>query len=121
MNVFFPIFELLDRYVISLVKFERTKGANQSELEFYQQQVFQIDLSLISYEMQQLEHIHQTIWDLESQLKSDKEHELDLEEIGRRAIAIRDWNKKRIAMKNAMADKLGQDRLHEIKQDHLSQ
>lgn len=121
MNVFFPVFELLDRYVISRVKFERTQGANRAELEFYQQQVNRVDLSQISHEMQQLEHIHQTIWDLESQLKSDKEHELGLEEIGRRAIAIRDWNKKRIAMKNAMADKLGQSDLHEIKQDHLSQ
>jgi hypothetical protein len=121
MTVFFPIFELLDRYVISLVKFERTLGANQAEFVFYQRQVQQIDLSAVVQEMQQLEHIHRTIWDLEAQLKSDKEHELGLEEIGRRAIAIRDWNRQRIAMKNAMADKLGQGDLHEIKQDHLSQ
>jgi len=121
MTVFFPIFELLDRYVISLIKLEKTLGANQAEFVFYQQQVQQIDLSAVAQEMQRLEHIHRTIWNLEAQLKSNQEHKLGLEEIGRRAIAIRDWNRKRIAMKNVMADKLGQGHLHEIKQDHLSQ
>ena len=57
---------------------------------------------------------------LEKELKSHTEHQLTLEEIGRRAINIRDWNNKRIHLKNIMADKLG-CRVKEIKQDHLSQ
>ena len=58
---------------------------------------------------------------LEAELKSGQEHKLELSEIGQRAIAIRDWNHKRIALKNIMADKLGQGYIHEIKQEHLSE
>ena len=58
---------------------------------------------------------------LEAELKSGQEHKLDLTELGRRAIEIRNWNHKRIALKNIMADKLGQGYIHEIKQEHLSE
>jgi hypothetical protein len=47
------------------------------------------------------------------------EHLLDLAEIGRRAIAIRDWNNKRITYKNSIAELFGLE-LREIKTDHLS-
>jgi len=42
-----------------------------------------------------------------------------LEEIGRRAIAIRDWNNKRLVLKNSAAELLKCD-VREIKKDHLS-
>ena len=97
MTLHFPVVELVDRFVIAHLKFDRTQ-ANQEELDWYTNQ----------------------IWELESELKSGTEHKLSLEEIGRRAIEIRNWNKKRITLKNSMAEKLNCS-VREIKQDHLSQ
>ena len=47
-------------------------------------------------------------------------YQSQLTEIGRRAIAIRDMNNKRIAFKNTIAEKLN-DPVREVKQDHLSE
>jgi hypothetical protein len=63
--------------------------------------------------------IHNQIWNLEWQLKSGVEHLLPLDEIGRRAIAIRDWNNRRITYKNSIAE-LFSLKMREIKTDHLS-
>lgn len=120
MTPFFPIIELVDRYSIARLKFDKTQ-ANLSELDFYRNQLTDYDLSSIEQELSDLTAVHQEIWKLEAELKSGQEHKLDLAEIGRRAIAIRDWNHKRIALKNIMADKLGQGYIHEIKQEHLSE
>jgi hypothetical protein len=119
MNVKFPIIELIDRLAIADIKFKRT-GANQEELTWYMNQATQLNLTLIEDLYINLMAIHNQIWELESELKTGREAELPLEEIGRRAIAIRDHNNKRIAIKNAIAERLGCG-VREIKQDHLSQ
>lgn len=120
MNINFPIIELVDRYSIAKLKFVKT-GANKSELEFYQQQLKKYNIFPIEQELSDLYQIHLQIWELEAELKSGTEENLPLEEIGRRAIKIRDWNSKRVALKNCMAEKLGQGDIQEIKLDHLSQ
>ena len=116
---FFPISELVDRYTIAQLKFNLTR-ANQDELDFYNTQIASIDTTKINEELDELFTIHHCIWNLESELKSGVEHQLSLEEIGRRAIEIRNWNKKRIEIKNLIADKLGSS-VKEIKRDHLSE
>ena len=118
----FPVIELVDRYSIAKLKNQKTDGANHTEFEFYHQQLKNIDsdLSKIEPELEQLYQIHEQIWNLESQLKSGKESELSLEEIGRRAISIRDLNNQRIRLKNLMAEKLD-CKIKEIKKDHLSE
>ena len=55
-----------------------------------------------------------------SELKSGREAELDLAEIGRRAIEIRNWNRRRIEIKNSVANYFNSP-VREIKADHLSQ
>ena len=120
MKPFFPIFELVDRYTIARLKFEHTND-NLPEWEFYQAQLAGFDITVVAEQMEQLYQIHKKIWALESELKSGVEAQLGLEEIGRRAIEIRDWNNKRIALKNHMADLLGQGDIHEIKHNHLSE
>jgi len=115
----FPIIELVDRLVIAEVKFQRT-GANEEELLWYKDQALRIDLSEIVSEYENLKRIHNEIWTLEAELKTGREAELALEEIGRRAIAIRDHNNKRVALKNLIAKKLDCP-VREIKKDHLSQ
>jgi hypothetical protein len=115
----FPIIELIDRLAIAEVKFQRT-GANEQELAWYKNQAIHIDLDKIVNEYEDLKRIHNEIWNLEAELKSGREADLALEEIGRRAIAIRDHNNKRVALKNAIAEKLNCP-VREIKKEHLSE
>lgn len=119
MTPIFPVIELVDRYSIAKLKFDKT-GANHDELDFYQHQVQQFDLTSVTDELELLYTIHSKIWALESELKTGREQELPLEEIGRRAIAIRDLNNQRVALKNTIAESLGCV-VREIKKDHLSQ
>lgn len=119
MNVTFPVVELFDRYAIACVKWRRTK-LNEDELIYYQAQVDQFNIDLVKEPLESLTSIHNIIWDLEWQLKTGVEDKLPLEEIGRRAIAIRNFNNKRVAYKNEIAELL-KDSVKEIKQDHLSE
>jgi hypothetical protein len=118
MNLFFPVIELVDRYAIAKLKFDKTQK-NQAELNFYVGQLKHYDLSRVAESIDKLYSIHANIWALESELMSGTEQNLDLEEIGRRAIAIRDFNNRRIAYKNSVASILGHV-VKEIKQDHLA-
>ncbi len=117
--MFFPLVELVDRYTIAQLKFFKTQQ-NANELNFYQEQMSAYDLTLIQTQLEELYNIHKEIWSLESELKSGVEHQLDLAEIGRRAIEIRNWNNRRVTLKNSIAEKLGCN-IKEIKKDHLSQ
>jgi hypothetical protein len=119
MTPLFPILELADRLAIAEVKFERT-GANQAELDWYTEQFARYQSESVRAQLDALKKIHNDIWNLEWQLKSGREQELPLEEIGRRAITIRDYNNRRIAIKNALAEQL-ECPVREIKRDHLSE
>jgi nitrogen fixation protein len=117
---FLPVLELIDRLCIARVKHARTQGANQVELDWYEQRFRQLPQSAeLDEAVQAMTDIHHAIWDLEWQLKSGVEQMLSLQEIGRRAIAIRDFNNRRIAFKNTVARILNHPVL-EIKQDHLA-
>lgn len=117
--VIFPVIELVDRLTIAQVKHEIT-GANQAELDWYFQQFTQHDFAAIQSELDELRAVHRQIWKLESDIRQGKEQSLGLEEIGRRALAIRDWNNRRVQLKNSMADKL-HCAVKEIKKDHASE
>ena len=118
----FPVIELVDRYVIAKVKFRRLSGANADELTFYTEQISKLDLGLMDTDLLELEKIHDAIWELEDDFKKCRIDSVDLAEIGRRALVIRDLNNHRIKFKNQLADKVGCD-IREIKQygksDHL--
>ena len=117
---FLPVLELIDRLCIARVKYARTNGANQVELDWYEDKFRQLPQSPeLDADIQAMTDIHHAIWDLEWQLKAGVEQMLSLQEIGRRAIAIRDFNNKRIAYKNSVASILGHP-VREIKQDHLA-
>lgn len=120
LEVSFPVLELVDRLCIARIKWERTKS-NQAELEWYEREwaKFNPPPEMNTY-IKNLTHIHNQIWDLEWQLKSGVEHQISLEEIGFRAIAIRDWNNKRLNLKNEVAKKLNCP-VQEIKRHHLSE
>jgi hypothetical protein len=123
---FLPQLELIDRLCIARVKYERINGANQDELDWYEERYSEMIQTLGSEQLIQLKtdieeitRIHNGIWDLEWQLKSGVEHLLPMDEIGRRAVAIRDLNNQRITFKNSIAALFGL-KLREIKTDHLS-
>ena len=117
---FLPALELIDRLCIARVKHARTNGANQAELDWYETQFRCLPQSPeLDSNIQAITDIHNAIWDLEWQLKSGVEQMLSLTEIGRRAIAIRNFNNKRITYKNSIAHILRHP-VTEIKQDHLS-
>lgn len=116
----FPVIELVDRYTIARVKYEKTNGANAPELEFYTKQIAKLDQSLIQEELNLLENIHRQIWNLEDDFKKCRVDGMDLAEIGRRALEIRDINNHRVKYKNFIAHKL-QDSVREIKKDHSSE
>lgn len=59
-------------------------------------------------------------WDLEAAIRQGRDDELGLEEVGRRALKLRDLNKIRIERKNEIAKDSGLD-FFEIKVDHASQ
>ena len=114
-----PAIELFDRLAIAEVKHEII-GENTEELNYYRAQAKYYDTSKLTNELQELKQTHKKIWNLEKELKSGQEHLLDLAEIGRRAIEIRDWNNIRVSIKNKIAE-LVNCPVREIKKDHLSE
>jgi hypothetical protein len=119
MNVIFPIIELIDRLAIAEIKHEKTQK-NQAEVDWYKNAFSKYDFQVINTDYESLKDIHRKIWGLEAELKSYNEHLLALEEIGRRAIEIRNYNHSRIELKNSIAAKLN-CQIREFKSDHLSE
>jgi hypothetical protein len=106
-----PIGEILDRYSIAVLKKERANADNDIELidllkeiEDYRQK----DSEFINHKINQLIEINGMIWDLESDIRKGREGELGLEEVGRRAIKIREFNKIRVGYKNDVVEVFGE-------------
>lgn len=119
MTNFFPIGELVDRLIIARIKSEKL-GLVTNESEWYESAIQDLDLNIVELEMAELKQAHLKIWEMESLLKSGLEEQISLEEIGRRAIKIRNYNGQRIIIKNRISEKLGCN-VVEIKKDHLSE
>ena len=111
----FPVVELVDRYTIAIVKYEKTGGANQLELNFYRDQMVQLDMDAISPELEHLTDIHRQIWALEDDFKKCRIDNAPLAEIGQKALDIRDLNNERVAYRNKIATAVGCS-IREIKQ-----
>ena len=112
------LIELVDRYCIAQVKLS-ILGNNQEEFDFYREQLStEFDINLVEQDLIELTEIHKRIWDMEDDFKKCVvELKYPLEEIGRRAILIRDINIDRYAIKNRIAEKLN-DPIREKKQYH---
>jgi hypothetical protein len=103
----YPVSEILDRLSIVSLKVERIgephllkeKEDLLSALSEYGRTV-KIEQAWLS----ELYEINGQIWDLESDIRAGKEKLLELDEVGRRAIAIRDLNKVRVGIKNKITE-----------------
>ena len=110
--------EIADRYTICKLKSERTEVDCSAELSLLKQEVDQYtDIQLF---IDELYKINGTIWTLESDLRKGKENILGLEEVGRRAIQIRNHNGERVRVKNEINIKY-KEGFVETKVDHCSQ
>ena len=117
-----PLPEILDRLSILKLKIERIGEPHlKKELEEYEHALeeFRTRVKIDDSWLDELYSINSQIWDLESDIRRGKEGELGLEEVGRRAIAIRELNKKRIAVKNKVIDCTGIG-FRDVKMNHCS-
>jgi hypothetical protein len=115
----FPVIEIVDRYTIAVVKHKKTNGANQEELDFYLEQMKEANINPSDIKVIELIEHHSYVWSLEDDFKKAKIDSLPLEEIGRRALYIRDIGYRRVDLKNALAEMVN-DPVREIKKDHVT-
>ena len=64
----FPVIELVDRYCIAKLKFAKL-GDNKEELDFYTDQLKDLDLDLIKEDLDRLYNVHARVWELEDDFK----------------------------------------------------
>jgi hypothetical protein len=122
----YPLAEILDRLSILRLKKARLPHdpALNAEVHNFWAAAFRTGASLAQTErwLARLENINRRIWDLEAAIRrepgQENEPALELEEIGRRALAIRQINKDRIRVKNEIAKAMGD--CPEIKIEHAS-
>ena len=119
-----PLAELIDRYSIMRLKMERIGDPNlkkefetlQLSINKYRERGIKVDDGWLN----KLYEINGKMWDLEHDIRKGKENELGLEEVGRRALLIRDLNKQRVSVKNEIAEITGSG-FKDIKMNHASQ
>jgi len=126
----YPLDELIDKSSIIQLKFERIENLEDrsrwiNEIREYSVAIGEyIGKGVCVYEQIQdwfnkLYEINGKTWDLEADIRKGKEGELGLEEVGRRAIAIRENNGKRIKIKGDIVKKTGMG-YEDIKINHAS-
>ena len=102
---------------LSGVSSEAERRTLEKEFNFYKKVVdaYREDGIVVKNEwIEDLKEVNGTTWKMEIDITQGRENELGLEEVGRRAILLRDGNKIRIALKKKIADEAGLD-FYEIK------
>lgn len=116
------ITEVIDRLSIMLHKVEKIGVACLPEFYAYAKEILvnskPEDFGDLVKCLRELYRINGIIWALESDIRLGKEDKLGLEEVGRRALQIRNLNAERVEAKNKLAGKRGT--FKDIKSDHAS-
>lgn len=111
----YPLAELVDRKTILTLKLKHTDKPQWFQREFDEVSNAIKEYGFVDSKLsEKLFKINEEIWHLESDIRQGKEGLFTLEEIGRRAILIRDWNRKRIAVKNRIAKIIGQFKEYKV-------
>ena len=107
-----PIPEVADRYTIAILKIERL-DQTEIDVEDMQRQIkyYKEGLDLknpeLSMLVDDLYEINGKMWDAEHAIRKGQDENLGLEEIGKRAIKIRDLNRVRMKVKNDIIELTG--------------
>jgi|688.fasta_scaffold1140870_2 hypothetical protein len=120
-----PICEVCDRYTIALLKHERLADTEIDKTQLLRQiTYYRAGINLECAKLQQLvenlKHINGEIWDAESAIRQGQDARLGLEEIGRRALKIRNLNRIRVQVKNQITRLVGQPEFTDCKMNHAS-
>ncbi len=118
-----PLAEVIDRLTIVKLKVERIKTEDKTkEYQHYLKGLENFKKKGIEIKQEWIDKLYEAnakIWDLEHDIRKGKDGELGLDEIGRRALQIRDINKVRISIKNEIVEATGSG-FKDIKMNHAS-
>lgn len=112
------ISEIADRLSIAILKHHRTDTDMTEEISLYRNELINYDG--IEKFIELLIDINGKIWNLEADIRLGKESILGLEEVGKRALLIRDLNKIRVGYKNQLVE-LYKEGFIDIKINHASE
>ena len=107
-----PIPEVADRYTIALLKIERLDPSEidvddmNKQIDYYKQGL-DLNNPELSSLVEDLYQINGQMWDAEHAIRKGQDENLGLDEIGRRAIKIRDLNRIRMKVKNDIIELTG--------------
>jgi len=103
----YSIADIYDRFSILNLKLERLPDSGmEKEYQVYKHEFDTIRIKCknilehLNFLYSVIYYVNRQIWDLEADIRSENEELLGLEEVGRRAIKIREWNNQRIRIKN---------------------
>ena len=107
-----PIPEVADRYTIALLKIQRLDASEidvdemQRQIDYYKEGL-DLDNPKLANLVDKLYRVNGLMWDAEHAIRKGQDEGLGLEEIGTRAIHIRDLNRDRMKVKNDIIDLTG--------------
>ena len=117
--VIMPVAEVADRWTIALLK-QRHQAGEACELaaqvQYYASGI-DWDNAALKQLIDDLYEINALQWDTEDAIRTGAMDDCDLAEIGRLALRVRDINRKRCLVKNAITKLLGEGFL-EIKKNY---
>jgi len=116
----FPLPDLLDKISILQLKVEKIgEESCKQELKYLMDNLSDYKFDECDKYIKRLRSVNNRIWEMEADIRSGKEGSLSLEEVGRRAIGIRNLNKFRIRIKNEIVEKTNKG-FKDIKINHGS-
>jgi len=120
-----PICELCDRLTIAKLKLVRLpdseidKNLLQQQIDYYQSGIDD-NLQELKKMIDDLFFVNSKMWDAEWAIRKGLDDQLGLEEIGRRALLIRNLNRERVAIKNQITQLVNQPEFLDCKMNHAS-
>jgi len=116
----YPLPDLLDKISILQLKVERTgEDSCKQELAYLLKHLPEYNFPEAEEYINRLRSVNDRIWEMEADIRQGKDHLLNLEEVGRRALGIRNINKFRIRIKNEIVEKTNKG-FKDIKVNHGS-
>lgn len=105
--IYMSLADVVDRFTISCLKMERIDFNSFVEEVCLLWEEISNHTPLINPYIKALFKINSYMWDLESSIRRGQDHQLGLQEIGRRALLIRNTNRVRVSIKNKLSYKFG--------------